>query len=80
MSEIRVRGVNDEVVHLLRDQARRKGQSLQASLIELLTEAAMRPRQELLASLDSHQARLREKYGVMEDSTTYLRAQRDRSG
>lgn len=78
--DVRVRGVDEDIVHLLKDQARRHGKSWQSVLNEALTEAAMRPRRELADRLREFQKRMRDKYGEMPDSTPDIRAWRDGLG
>lgn len=77
MTDVRVRGLNDEVIHLLKDHAKRQGKPWQGFLHEALTEAAMRPRRELADQLQEFQKQMREKYGEMPDSTPDIRAWRD---
>ena len=80
MPDVRVRGLAESTVHLLKSQAKQRGLSLQATLKELLTEIAMEPRRRVFEELKEHQCRMREKYGVMPDSTPGIREERDRIG
>ncbi len=80
MPDIRVRGVSEDIVHLLKGQAKRNGQTLQSVLMEVLTEAALRPRRQLIAELMAHQEQMREACGVLPDSTLHIREERDRWG
>lgn len=77
MGDIRVRNVSADVVHLLKAQAERSGKSWQAFLHEALTEAAMRPRRELVLELRESHRQMREHYGELPDSTPGIRAERD---
>lgn len=77
MADVRVRDVDEDVVFALRAQARRRGKSLSGELRDLLTEAALQPRRELVARLKDHQERMRAKHGVLADSTPGIRAERD---
>jgi hypothetical protein len=77
MTDVRIRGLNDEVIHLLKDQARRQGKPWQGFLHDALTEAAMRPRRELADQLREFQKQMRDKYGELPDSTPDIRAWRD---
>jgi plasmid stability protein len=80
MPDVRVRDLDEGIVLLLKDQAKKKHQSLQASLKALLTEAAMKPRRELIARLEAHHQRMRETCGVLPDSVDIIREERDRIG
>jgi len=77
MTEVRVRNVAEDVVLALKAQARRHGVSLSTEIREVLTEAALRPRRELVAELMRHQKRMVDQYGVLPDSTPGIRAERD---
>lgn len=80
MPDVRVRGLDEGVVSLLKANAKKKGLSLQADLKALLTLTAMEPRRKLFDDLREHQTRMREKYGVLADSTPLIREERDRVG
>lgn len=80
MGEIRVRDLPDNVVGLLKDRARRHGQSLVSEVRELLTEEAMRPLRETCDRLDRLREQIREESGELPDSTASIRAERDRRG
>jgi plasmid stability protein len=77
MAEVRVRKLDEFVVAQLREQAQRKGTSVEAILREIISREALRPRQELIAMLKQHQDEMRERYGVLPDSTPGIRAARD---
>lgn len=77
MKEVRVRNLPDEIVHALRRRAQRNGHSLEGELRTLLTEEALRPKRELLASLRQSQEEQRAIHGILADSTPYIRAMRD---
>jgi plasmid stability protein len=77
MKEVRVRNLPDEIVHALRRRAQRNGHSLEGELRELLTEEAIRPHRDLVASLKRSQEEQRAAHGVLSDSTPYIRAMRD---
>jgi hypothetical protein len=80
MPDIRVRDIHERVVVELKAQAKRNGLTLQASLAKLLTEAAERPRKEIVAKVLAHQDWMREQCGVQPDSTPSIREERDRIG
>jgi hypothetical protein len=75
--DVRVRGLNEDVIRLLKDQAKRRGKSWQGILHDALMDAAMRPRRELADELREFQRQMRDKYGEMPDSTPDIRAWRD---
>jgi plasmid stability protein len=80
MSELRIRNVDDWVIAELKAQAKAHGQSLEAELRERLREVALRPRQEMA----ERAARLREaiarEHGLLPDSATSIREDRDARG
>lgn len=80
MTDVRVRGLNEDIVHLLKDQARRQGKDWQGFLHDALTEAAMRPRRELAAELKAFRDDMFVKHGEMPDSTALIREERDQWG
>lgn len=78
MGEVRVRNLDAEVVRELREQARRRGMSLESSLRSLLAEEAFRPRRELSARARELRDEIRGTVGELDDSTPLIRAERDR--
>ena len=80
MTDVRVRDLDDDIVSLLKEQARGNQRTLENYIREVLTELAMRPRRELA----ERAARLRESIkvesGVMTDSAPFIREERDRRG
>jgi plasmid stability protein len=80
MTDVRVRNVDDWVVESIRQQARAQGKSLEATVRELLRQEAMRPKQELAARLKKFQDEIRDKYGMLSDSTALIREARDQRG
>lgn len=79
MATITVRKLDDAVYELLREQARANKRSLEAEARQLITEH-VRPKRDfskLFKRLDEHHARMREKYGVLSDSTPIIRQMRD---
>jgi plasmid stability protein len=77
MKEVRVRNLPDDVVHALKRRAQRNGNSLEGELRTLLTEEALRPQRELLASIKRLHEEQHAAHGVLPDSTPYIRAMRD---
>ncbi len=80
MSEVRVRNLEPWVVGLLRDQARAAGTSLEAYLREHLRHEAMRKRLEFAARIAANQEAMREKHGILPDSTPLIRQDREERG
>jgi antitoxin FitA len=80
MTEIRIRNVEDWVVATFRRRARSNGQSLEATLRQLLHEEAMRPKRELANELRQMREELRKKYGTFSDSAVLIREDRDNRG
>ena len=76
MAQVIVRHLEDETVRLLKERARRKGQSLEQELREVLAAAA---RQDL-AECKEQAAAIRARYqGTLQtDSVRLLREDRDR--
>lgn len=77
MTDVRVRGLSEDMVFLLKDQAKRLGKDWQGFLHDALKDAALRPRRELAEELQEFQKQMRQKYGEMPDSTPDIRAWRD---
>lgn len=84
MNQLTIRGVADHDLEILREEAARRGQSLNAIICEALSEHVEREQRrrtlratlpELRESLD----RLRREHGGdFDDSTALIRADRDR--
>lgn len=67
----------DWVVESFRARAQHAGRSLEEELRQFLTEAARERRRRFIAELDELNARLREKYGKLPDSTPLIREERN---
>jgi len=80
MADLRVRKLDDDIVLLLKDRAKREGTSVEAILRKVITAEALRPKREMLAELQEHQRVMREAYGELPDSTAIIREERDRIG
>ncbi len=80
MTEVRVRDVDDWIVTTLRQQAKAQGQTLEASVRELLRNEAMRRKQARVEELRAMQEELRQKYGTFSDSAALIREERERRG
>jgi plasmid stability protein len=78
MAEIRVRNVDDQVLIAFRDMARRHGRSVAEEARRVIADAVVRPRQELIARLDRLHADILAESGVLDDSTPWIRQERER--
>ncbi|MGH7242369.1 MAG: FitA-like ribbon-helix-helix domain-containing protein [Phycisphaerales bacterium] len=77
MGEVRIRNLEEEVVQALKAQAQRHGISFESELRQLLTDAAWRPRRQMVKELRKLQAKIRAEVGILSDSAPIIRAQRD---
>jgi plasmid stability protein len=77
MSEVRIRNVDEWIVESLRHQARSQGQTLEATLRELLRNEAMNRKRVLVEELRQMQEELRARHGTFSDSTIGIRQERD---
>lgn len=78
MGELRVRRLDDAVVLELKERAAREGTSVEAILRRLITEEAMRPRNDMLGRLGRRHEAFRADHGPLEDSAGSIRDERDR--
>ncbi|HVX60605.1 MAG TPA: hypothetical protein VHC19_08385 [Pirellulales bacterium] len=79
MPDVRVRNLDDWVVSELKDRAKRHGNSLDKELRALLTEEAMRPRQQAAARAAEIRDAIKKESGTLSDSGRYIREERDRT-
>jgi plasmid stability protein len=75
-----VRDLDDDIVALLKDRARINGRSLEQELRDALTELATRPKRELAERAARLRAEIKAESGVLTDSATFIREERDRRG
>ena len=80
MADVKIRRLEDWVVESFRARARQAGRSLEEELRQHLTETARERRRRFVAELEELNAKLREKYGELPDSTPLIREERDRYG
>lgn len=80
MADVKIRKLDDWVVESFRARAKQGGRSLEDELRRFLTDAARERRERFVAELDELNARLREKYGELPDTTPLIREERDQSG
>ncbi|MGQ0662825.1 MAG: FitA-like ribbon-helix-helix domain-containing protein [Pseudomonadota bacterium] len=78
MHRLAVRNLEPELVERLRLRARRNGRSLEAEVRVILAEAAPVSRAEVVGAVEVLRARIASRGPVRDDSTTIIRAARDR--
>jgi plasmid stability protein len=80
MTDVRVRDLDDDIVSLLKEQARGNQRTLENYIREVLTDLATRPRRELAERAARLRASIREESGALNDSSPFIREERDRRG
>lgn len=80
MGDLRIRNFDDHAKIMLRDRAKREGTTLELLAKAILEQEAFRKRRELVEEMHRNLEEMRQKYGVMEDSTPGIRAERDERG
>jgi plasmid stability protein len=80
MADVKIRNLDDNLHETYRRMAEQAGISLEEQLRRVLTEHVRQERQEMVRVLMADLERMREKYGVMEDSTPGIREDRDARG
>jgi plasmid stability protein len=80
MPDLKIRKLPDWVVAAFKTRAEHFGRSLEEEVRVLLTEAAVRPRQDRAAELAAFRGMLRRKYGELPDSLDLIRADREARG
>ena len=80
VADVKIRNLPDNVVAHFRRRAENAGRSLEEELRTLLTEEAMKRRQETIRKLKAFQDKMRKKYGVLSDSTPGIRQEREERG
>jgi plasmid stability protein len=80
MSEVRVRKLEDWVVRWFRTQAKQHGTSLEGELRQVLTDAALRRKREIVSQLRADLKQMEERYGLFSDSAPLIREDRDSRG
>jgi hypothetical protein len=68
------------VIAELKSQARARGRSLEAELRDQLRELALRPRREMAARAALLREAIAKEHGLLPDSTTSIREDRDARG
>lgn len=77
MPEIKIRKLPDWVVDTFRLRAENAGRSLEEELRLLLTETALKPKQDLAMELAAFRKMLERKYGTLRDSAEGIRQDRE---
>lgn len=77
MGDVRIRGLDDDVIARLKAQAARNGRTFGEELRSLLTDAAWRTRREWAERLRAARDQIRSEHGVLPDSTPGIRLWRD---
>jgi plasmid stability protein len=80
MADVKIRKLPDSVVATFRLRAAAAGRSMEEELRLLLTEAASRSKQDMVAELDAFREMLRREYGTLSDSTEGIREDRESRG
>jgi plasmid stability protein len=80
MADIKIRNLDDRLHETYKAMAERAGISLEEQLRRVLADHISDERRQMIARLREGREQLREKYGVMPDSTPGIRADRDRRG
>jgi plasmid stability protein len=76
MASLTIRRLDDEVYSRLRDRAQANGRSLEAEAREILSENA-RAADDMIEDLLALNREMKAKHGVMPDSASLLREERD---
>jgi plasmid stability protein len=80
MADVRIRNLPDDIKMMLKDEAARRGQNLEAYLREVLSEQALSKRRAWADQLRVMRQELFEKYGLFSDSAAIIREERDARG
>jgi antitoxin FitA len=80
MTDVRIRDVDDDIVALLKERARRNGRSLENEIRDALTDLATQSTRELAERAAQLRASIKAESGVLTDSAPFIREERDRRG
>lgn len=80
MADVQIRDLPDWVVASFRNRAEHAGRTLEEELRSLLTNEASSSRQETVQKLKAFRDKMREKSGVLSDSTPGIREDREARG
>jgi plasmid stability protein len=80
MADVKIRKLPESVISIFRMRAAAAGRSMEEELRLLLTEAASRQKQDLVAEAQAFREMLQQKYGTLSDSTEGIRQDRESRG
>jgi antitoxin FitA len=80
MTDVRVRDLDDDIVALLKERARKNRRTLENEVRHVLTELATQPTRELSERAAQLRASIKAESGVLSDSSPFIREERDRRG
>jgi plasmid stability protein len=80
MADVKICELPEPVIAMFRARAAASGRSVEEELRLLLTEAASRQRQDLVAEAQAFRDMLQQKYGLLSDSTEGIRQDRESRG
>ncbi|MGD9815768.1 MAG: hypothetical protein AB7Q23_09590 [Hyphomonadaceae bacterium] len=80
MADVKIRNLDDGVRETYQRMAEAEGISLEEQLRRVLGEYLSQERRAMILEVEQGLARMRDKYGVLPDSTPGIRTDRDRRG
>ncbi|MEM9092598.1 MAG: hypothetical protein AAGC93_28185 [Cyanobacteria bacterium P01_F01_bin.53] len=81
MASLTIRNISDNAVHRLQNMARTAAaRGLETYVREVLEEHSKKPLQESYKRVQKLQAMVKEKHGILPDSTPLIREDRDKRG
>lgn len=80
MADVKIRNLDDGLRDTYQRMAEAEGISLEEQLRRVLSEYLSQERRKMILEVEEGLARMRDKYGVLPDSTPGIRADRDRRG
>lgn len=80
MADVKIRNLDSNLHETYRAMAEEAGISLEEQLRTVLAEYLSQERRAMIFEVEQGLARMREKYGVLPDSTPGIRADRDMRG
>ena len=80
MADVKIRNLDDRVRDTYQRMAEAEGISLEEQLRRVLGEYLSQERRSMILEVEQGLSRMRDKYGVLPDSTPGIRTDRDRRG
>ena len=80
MADVKIRRLDDWVVEAYKQRAKSAGHSLEEELRRIVTQAALKPRQEIVRRIHEFRESIAERHGLLSDSTVGIREDRDSRG